>query len=546
MKKYLDDILKQDIAEEEKERKIYRNESKRQNIESFFKNFFEENFEDLKKLLSIDKVDKRFREIIENLFDDDEKLVKNKKDEEDLKQPNRKIYSEFKKLNMYKDTSRLQEKIIFSLYPEMKQKLRVDYRSTIHYMEDETNLPITQRTDKKDIPEFLLNISKISEYFLEKYETERKEILTADIKSNFFKHGYLGLDKILGEDRSKILTKEEFDEILNKEEFDEILNKERIDDISKEEEINYVPNEEISEILNKIKQDIEGEEELKNRIYKWFLFFLQLYYNLNEEGAYLQILKQIQEVKREKIDSAESFVISSFSPNDFFMYLDIFNKKTDNFKEEKLKSIYWYIYTVIDDYVLLKQSNIKKLSFYEGIYLNNLKYKDRKLSSYIDSHRKAEFILYIYDHLIQNREIIDYEQVVSNFFTVKEIDSYLSKDEEKNLKKSLDSYSTDGENDYISNIIKTIKNNPNNKSYINKELKRITSLYVEAKKKHGEFENDQTIHRDVKTIIDYVYQLYYFSYIDYEVYLLLKKSILELIKLQEKHIDEIKKVITLI
>ena len=537
MKKYLDDILKQDIAEEEKERKIYRNESKRQNIESFFKNFFEENFEDLKKLLSIDKVDKRFREIIENLFDDDEKLVKNKKDEEDLKQPNRKIYSEFKKLNMYKDTSRLQEKIIFSLYPEMKQKLRVDYRSTIHYMEDETNLPITQRTDKKDIPEFLLNISKISEYFLEKYETERKEILTADIKSNFFKHGYLGLDKILGEDRGKILTKEEFDEILNKE---------RIDDISKEEEINYVPNEEISEILNKIKQDIEGEKELKNRIYKWFLFFLQLYYNLNEEGAYLQILKQIQEVKREKIDSAESFVISSFSPNDFFMYLDIFNKKTDNFKEEKLKSIYWYIYTVIDDYVLLKQSNIKKLSFYEGIYLNNLKYKDRKLSSYIDSHRKAEFILYIYDHLIQNREIIDYEQVVSNFFTVKEIDSYLSKDEEKNLKKSLDSYSTDGENDYISNIIKTIKNNPNNKSYINKELKRITSLYVEAKKKHGEFENDQTIHRDVKTIIDYVYQLYYFSYIDYEVYLLLKKSILELIKLQEKHIDEIKKVITLI
>lgn len=535
MKKYLDDILKQDIAEEEKERKIYRNESKRQNIESFFKNFFEENFEDLKKLLSIDKVDKRFREIIENLFDDDEKLVKNKKDEEDLKQPNRKIYSEFKKLNMYKDTSRLQEKIIFSLYPEMKQKLRVDYRSTIHYMEDETNLPITQRTDKKDIPEFLLNISKISEYFLEKYETERKEILTADIKSNFFKHGYLGLDKILGEDRGKILTKEEFDEILNKE---------RIDDISKEEEINYVPNEEISEILNKIKQEIEGEKELKNRIYKWLLFFLQLYYNMNEEGAYLQILEQIQDVKRERVDLIKTMVISSLPPNDFFMSLDIFNEKTDNFKEEKLKSISYYIDTVINDHMLL--TNIQKLSFYEGIYLNNLKYKSRKLSSYIDSHRKSKFILDIYEQLNENEEILDYEQVVSNFFTVKEIDSYLSKDEVKNLKKSLDSYSTDGENDYISNIIKMIKNNPNNKSYINKELKRITSLYVEAKKKHGEFENDQTIHRDVKLIIDFIYQLYYFSYMDYEVYLLLKKSILELIKLQERHIDEIKKVITLI
>lgn len=528
MKKNLDDILKQDITKEEKERKIYRNESKRQNIESFFKSFFEEKFEDLKELLLIDKVDKRFREIIENIFNDTEKLIKNKKDEEDLKQPNRKIYSEFKKLNMYKDTSRLQEKIIFSLYPEMKQKLRVDYRSTIHYMEDETNLSITQRTDKKDIPEFLLDISKMSEYFLEKHEAERREILTADIKSNFFKHGYLELDEILGEDRGKILTKEEFDEI------------------SKEEEINYVPNEKISEILNKIKQEIKGEKELKNRIYKWFLFFLQLYYNLNEEEAYLQILKQIQEVKREKVDSAESFVISSFSPNDFFMYLDIFNEKTDNFKEEKLESIYWYIYTVINDYNPLEQSIIQKLSFYEGIYLNNLKYKGKKLSSYVDSHRKAEFILYIYDHLIENREILDYEQVVSSFFTVKEIDSYLSKDEVKNLKKSLDSYSTDGENDYISNIIKTIKNNPNNKSYINKEVKRITSLYVEAKKKHGEFENGQTIHRDVKLIIDFIYQLYYFSYMDYKVYLLLKKAILELIKLQERHIDEIKKVITLI
>ena len=527
--KISDEAQKKFEEEEKRQKEIDNAEHRRQTLVTFFKSFFgKENFEEIKKLLLIKNIDKEFREIIEKLFNDAEKLIKNKKEDITSKEKNRKIYSEFKRMNMYKDTSRLQEKIIFSLYPEMKQRLRVDYRSTIHYMEDETNLPITQRTDKKNIPEFLLNISKISEYFLEKYETERNEILTADIKSNFFKHGYLGLDKILGGDRDKILTKE------------------RIDDISKEEEINYVPNEEISEILNKIKQEIEGEKELKNRIYKWFLFFLQLYYNLNEEGAYLQILKQIQEVKREKIDSAESFVISSFSPNDFFMYLDIFNKKTDNFKEEKLKSIYWYIYTVINDYNPLEQSIIQKLSFYEGIYLNNLKYKGKKLSSYVDSHRKAEFILYIYDHLIEDREILDYEQVISSFFTVKEIDSYLSKDEVKNLKKSLDSYSTDGENDYISNIIKTIKNNPNKKSYINKELKRITSLYVEAKKKHGEFENDQTIHRDVKTIIDYVYQLYYFSYIDYEVYLLLKKSILELIKLQEKHIDEIKKVITLI
>lgn len=527
--KISDEAQKKFEEEEKRQKEIDNAEHRRQTLVTFFKSFFgKENFEEIKKLLLIKNIDKEFREIIEKLFNDAEKLIKNKKEDITSKEKNRKIYSEFKRMNMYKDTSRLQEKIIFSLYPEMKQRLRVDYRSTIHYMEDETNLPITQRTDKKNIPEFLLNISKISEYFLEKYETERNEILTADIKSNFFKHGYLGLDKILGGDRDKILTKE------------------RIDDISKEEEINYVPNEEISEILNKIKQEIEGEKELKNRIYKWFLFFLQLYYNMNEEGAYLQILEQIQDVKREKVDSAESFVISSFSPNDFFMYLDIFNEKTDNFKEEKLESIYWYIYTVINDYNPLEQSIIQKLSFYEGIYLNNLKYKGKKLSSYVDSHRKAEFILYIYDHLIEDREILDYEQVISSFFTVKEIDSYLSKDEVKNLKKSLDSYSTDGENDYISNIIKTIKNNSNNKSYINKELKRITSLYVEAKKKHGEFENDQTIHRDVKLIIDFIYQLYYFSYMDYEVYLLLKKSILELIKLQEKHIDEIKKVITLI
>ena len=533
------EIEKKFKEKEKKEKEINNAEHRRQTLETFFKSFFgEENFEEIKKLFLIKSIDKEFREIIEELFNDDEKLVKNKKEDITSKEKNRKIYSEFKKLDMYKDTSRLQEKIIYYLFPEMKSKLKVDYRSTIRYIEEGTNEQITGRADKKDIPEFLLNISKISEYFLEKYEFERMEVLKADIKSNFFKHRYLTLDEILGEDRGKILTKEELDKILNEE---------RKDDTLKEEEINYVPNEEISEILNKIKQEIKGEKELKNKIYKWFLFFLQLYYNMNEEGAYLKILEQIQEVKREKITPQRTEVISTFNREEFLMCLDGLNRDAkDNLKEEKLASIYWYIYTVINDYKYLKQSNIQEISFYEGIYLNNLKYKKRKLSSYLDSHRKSEFILHIYDYLTGNREIPDYEEVIFSFFTNKEIYNYLSKSEISFWNNPLDSYSTNGEDDYVINIIKVIKNNKDNKSYINKELKRITSLYVKNKKKHGEFENNQTIHRDVKIIIEFVYKLYYFSYMDYEVYLILKKAILELIKLQKRHIDEIKKVITLL
>lgn len=329
--------------EEKRQKEIDNAEHRRQTLVTFFKSFFgEENFEEIKKLLLIKSIDKKFREIIEELFNDNEKLIKNKKEDITSKEKNRKIYSEFKKLDMYKDTSRLQEKIIYYLFPEMKSKLKVDYRSTIRYIENGTNEQITARTDKKDIPEFLLNISKISEYFLEKYETERKEVLT--------KHKYLTLD--------------------------EILNEERIDDSLKKEEINYVPNEEISEILNKIKQEIKGEKELKNKIYKWFLFFLQLYYNMNEEGAYLKILEQIQEVKRDKIDIQRIKIISTFSHDELLMCLDGLNRDAkDNFKEEKLKSIYWYIYTVINNYEYSQQLTIQKLSFYEGIYLNKLKYK---------------------------------------------------------------------------------------------------------------------------------------------------------------------------
>ena len=498
------EIEKKFKEKEKKEKEINNAEHRRQTLETFFKSFFgEENFEEIKKLFLIKSIDKEFREIIEELFNDDKKLVKNKKEDITSKEKNRKIYSEFKKLDMYKDTSRLQEKIIYYLFPEMKSKLKVDYRSTIRYIEEGTNEQITGRADKKDIPEFLLNISKISEYFLEKYEFERIEVLTADIKSSFFKHRYLTLDKIV--------------------------------------------NEKISEILNKIKQEIKGEKELKNKIYKWILFFLQLYYNMNEEGAYLKILEQIQEVKREKITPQRTEVISTFNREEFLMCLDGLNRDAkDNLKEEKLASIYWYIYTVINDYKYLNQTNIQKISFYEGIYLNNLKYKKRKLSSYLDSHRKSEFILHIYDYLTGNREIPDYEEVIFSFFTNKEIDNYLSKSEISFWDTPLDSYSTNGEDDYVINIIKVIKNNKDNKSYIDEELKRITSLYVKNKKKHGEFENNQTIHRDVKIIIEFVYKLYYFSYMDYEVYLILKKAILELIKLQKRHIDEIKKIITLL
>lgn len=528
----LDDVLKQDMVEEEKERKIYRNESKRQNIENFFENFFKEEFEDLKELLSIDKVDKRFREIIENLFDDDEKLVKNKKDEEGLKQPNRKIYSEIQKLYEYKDTSRLQEKIIFSLYPEMKHKLKVDYRSTIHYMEAESNLPITQRPDKKDIPEFLLNISNASEYFIKRYMYEKNKMLTFSIKPKNF--------------------------IDDKTELDEY---------------------DIIKILSEIKKEIIEEKEIEKRIYKWFLFFLQLYYNVNEEQVFLNILNEVKKIDLEEIDRKRVCVIMSFFPEELLLCLsDLTKKKKITSREEKFesifKSIYWYLYTVINDYEKSRlpeirknpldfiqskndedfkelflssiedyNSNLNRLIFFQAFYSSDFEYKDRKLSSYIDSHRKAEFILYLYDHFEANI-LVNYNQAIYSFFTENEIEKYLNKKSQKKLGQLVDSYSTDAEDDYISEIIKVVKNN-NNRKQLDKNIKKITDLYVNAKKKHGNFYNDKTLHADVRLIIQYIYEIYLYSYVDYDIYLKLKKEILRLIELKKTHLQELKKLFVL-
>ena len=532
------ELEKADREEEEKIRLRERKEKKRQTIEKFFKKFLgKEDLEEIKKLFSIEKINKNFREIIEELFNDNEKLVKSKKEETIGEEKNRNIYSELQKLDMYKDTSKLQEKIIYYLFPEMKSKLKVDYRSTIRYIEGETNEQITKRPDKTDIPEFLFNVSKVSEYFLEKFQVEREKILLDNAMSKIIKN----FDKNLVEDKNS--------ETLDKEEFEKTLSE--------------------------IKKEITEDKELKRKIYKWFIFFLQLHYNMNEEEAYLEILEQLKEIEREKIKRERLCVIISYCPDELSRFLDDLRKRKDNLKEEKFKSIYWYLYTVVFDYEKTKSikmggdifkysnctdeniwgyislligsdytSNINKLAFYEGVYLSEVKYKGKKLSSYLDCHRKSEFLLYIYDHLIENREMINYDDLIPYFFTNKEIDDFLNS-EKIELNKSLDSYSIDGENNYISEIIKTIKNNPYNKTHINEKLKKITSLYVNVKKRHGEFENNQTIHRDIKLIINFIYNLYFYSYMDYRVYISLKESILDLIDLEKSHINELKKVLTL-
>lgn len=532
------ELEKADREEEEKIRLRERKEKKRQTIEKFFKKFLgKEDLEEIKKLFSIEKINKNFREIIEELFNDNEKLVKSKKEETIGEEKNRNIYSELQKLDMYKDTSKLQEKIIYYLFPEMKSKLKVDYRSTIRYIEGETNEQITKRPDKTDIPEFLFNVSKVSEYFLEKFQVEREKILLDNAMSKIIKN----FDKNLVEDKNS--------ETLDKEEFEKTLSE--------------------------IKKEITEDKELKRKIYKWFIFFLQLHYNMNEEEAYLEILEQLKEIEREKIKRERLCVIISYCPDELSRFLDDLRKRKDNLKEEKFKSTYWYLYTVVFDYEKTKSiklggdifkysnctdeniwgyislligsdytSNINKLAFYEGVYLSEVKYKGKKLSSYLDCHRKSEFLLYIYDHLIENREMINYDDLIPYFFTNKEIDDFLNS-EKIELNKSLDSYSTDGENNYISEIIKTIKNNPYNKTHINEKLKKITSLYVNVKKRHGEFENNQTIHRDIKLIINFIYNLYFYSYMDYRVYISLKESILDLIDLEKSHINELKKVLTL-
>lgn len=532
------ELEKADREEEEKIRLRERKEKKRQTIEKFFKKFLgKEDLEEIKKLFSIEKINKNFREIIEELFNDNEKLVKSKKEETIGEEKNRNIYSELQKLDMYKDTSKLQEKIIYYLFPEMKSKLKVDYRSTIRYIEGETNEQITKRPDKTDIPEFLFNVSKVSEYFLEKFQVEREKILLDNAMSKIIKN----FDKNLVEGKNS--------ETLDKEEFEKTLSE--------------------------IKKEITEDKELKRKIYKWFIFFLQLHYNMNEEEAYLEILEQLKEIEREKIKRERLCVIISYCPDELSRFLDDLRKRKDNLKEEKFKSTYWYLYTVVFDYEKTKSiklggdifkysnctdeniwgyislligsdytSNINKLAFYEGVYLSEVKYKGKKLSSYLDCHRKSEFLLYIYDHLIENREMINYDDLIPYFFTNKEIDDFLNS-EKIELNKSLDSYSTDGENNYISEIIKTIKNNPYNKTHINEKLKKITSLYVNVKKRHGEFENNQTIHRDIKLIINFIYNLYFYSYMDYRVYISLKESILDLIDLEKSHINELKKVLTL-
>ena len=77
------------------------------------------------------------------------------------------------------------------------------------------------------------------------------------------------------------------------------------------------------------------------------------------------------------------------------------------------------------------------------------------------------------------------------------------------------------------------------------ELRKITNYYVDIKKKHGKFINNKTLYMDVKLIIDAIFQVYFTSYLNYDLYQQLKENINEVINYEEKEVLQLKEWLSL-
>lgn len=500
----LEELLAKDEKEIELEREKEVIEKQKQRVINGFKKILgKENFQEIFNFLEIDRT--TFTNSIVGLFTDDEKLIKTSK--EDFGN-NRNFLSELSKNSIYKDTSKLQKKILVQLYKNFIKNLGVDYRGTIRWKDTSSDI-LDDTSTREKIPKYLFIIAKLSTIIRNLNEEKRKLILFEEQNS-------------LHEQITEIYKNKTKKEI-------QILEKK------------------MEEYLSKTKLMIEKAKNEK-RLYKFLLFFLQIYQNLNESAGYLEILEILKKTELFPQEKWKIELLRSYFEDELKKYLKDKNKNRKITIEESYLSIKIYHKTIIKDYEPLnfwdlKDLNIIYIAFFEGIYLSQIQYKGKKLYSYVDKHRKSEFIMYVYEYL---KNGISIENLIDLFFTEKEINVYLAKASQGELslpKNKVEFQSMEVEDKFLPSIINTIINENTTEGM--KKLEKITDYYVDIVKKHGEFTNNQTLYTDVKLIIDFIYQYYLYSYLDFEVYQNLKKNIEKQIDIEKENICRLKNLLIL-
>ena len=410
------------------------------------------------------------KKYIDELINTDEELVKNKKYlgkrivESDI---NRNLFSELEKNTEDKDISLLEEKLINLIYEDSKEKIKVDYRSNFYIFEADKLKRILEAEPEKY--KFLINLEKLSEQLIKAFELARREVIG---KCRF------SLIKVLY--------------------------------------FNYISGE----ILPRIKYEIIYEKDKKIKFYKYLLLCLHVHFIINEEKSYLKMLYRILELNL-TIPVGKEIMGTEDIGKKSFLEKAIYNGeyKRDNFFMDKVKAIEVFHFTSNDRIELILYNREDFLTpqlvaaYYRGIYLNDVKYKGKKLSSYLENYRKAEFILIIHKRTESKTLTKSYYETLKKFYlTESEIENKFSQKENEDIHEELiDPYSVEKEENFVRAIVKIGNSRKKFEKKID-EMYAVTSKYLEIKKNYGEyFQEDTAIKRDVMTFINYIFYFFYMA-----------------------------------
>lgn len=460
---------------DEKEREKDRLKKERKNtvklLTSFLKNLY------MGTDVSLDKFCQGFglsreecKKYIEEITSTDYELVKNKKDlgkkfvKNDI---NRNLFNELEKNTEDKDISLLEEKLINLIYEDSKEEIKVDYRSNFYILEAGKLKRILEIESEKY--KFLINLEKLSEQLIKAFELVRREVIGGC---------HFSLVEILY--------------------------------------FNYISGE----ILPRIKYGIIYEKDRKIRFYKYLLLCLHVHYVINEEKSYLKMLYRILDLNL-TIPIEKAIMGTEDIRKNSFLEKAIYNGeyKRDNFFMDKIKAIEVFHLTSNDRIKMILYNREDFLTpqliaaYYRGIYLSDIKYKGKKLSSYLENYRKAEFILKIHEK-VESKTLTksDYEAFKKFYLTKNEAENKFSQKKNEDIHEEvIDPYSVEKEENFVRAIVKIGNSRKKFEEKID-EMYAVTSKYVEIKKNYGEFFQENTaIKRDVMTFINYLFYFFYMA-----------------------------------
>ena len=470
-----EEVKRKEDEAEKRERERDRLKKERRNTVSLLTSFLKNLY--MGTDVSLDKFCQSFglsreecKKYIEEITNTNEELVKNKKDlgKKFVKgNINRNIFSELWKNTEDKDISLLEEKLINLIYEDSKEKIKVDYRSNFYIFEADKLKRILEAEPEKY--KFLINLEKLSEQLIKTFELTRREVIGKC---------HLSLMKILY--------------------------------------FNYISGE----ILPRIKYEIIYEKDKKIKFYKYLLLCLHVHFIINEEKSYLKMLYRILELNL-TIPAGKEIMGTEDIGKKSFLEKAIYNGeyKRDNFFMDKVKAIEVFHFTSNDRIELILYNREDFLTpqlvaaYYRGIYLNDVKYKGKKLSSYLENYRKAEFILIIHKRTEFKTLTKSYYETLKKFYlTESEIENKFSQKENEDIHEELiDPYSVEKEENFVRAIVKIGNSRKKFEKKID-EMYAVTSKYVEIKKNYGEyFQEDTAIKRDVMTFINYIFYFFYMA-----------------------------------